>query len=110
MLVLVDPGAKPKALQLLQEAVVPQGKGAHQQCVEVHRLLQKGSLADAGAAAAWEARCKEAFPWSEHFKGARAAELLSLDSDAAAAAAGGKQQQQANGVASAMEKLSVAAK
>jgi hypothetical protein len=115
MLVMVDPAAKPRALQLVQEAVVPQGKGAHQQCVEVHKLLLKGPLADAGAAAAWEGRCREAFLWSEYFKGARTGELPSLESDAAAAAAaaaaaGGKQQQQANGVASAMEKLTVAAK
>ena len=43
----------------------------HEDCLAVHELLLKGTLADPTAAESWKASCREVFPWSAYFDGAR---------------------------------------
>jgi peptide alpha-N-acetyltransferase len=50
-----------------------------QDCIEVHKLLSSGLLADAAAAGAWKQRCAEAFPRSSYFGGAAAMPLSKLN-------------------------------
>lgn len=78
MAALLDPASKAAGIKQLLSAgpVAAAGSGAAQQqladCIEVHRLLLAGPLADGAAAAEWKQRCASAFAHSSYFGGAAA--------------------------------------
>jgi hypothetical protein len=75
MSALLDPASKAAGIKQLT-AAAPAGQGSSstqlQDCMEVHRLLLAGPLADAAAAADWKQRCAGAFVHSSYFGGASA--------------------------------------
>lgn len=84
MSALLNPASKASGIKQLT-AASPAGQGSSsaqlQDCMEVHRLLLAGPLADAAAAADWKQRCAGAFAHSLYFGGASAspADKLKLD-------------------------------
>jgi peptide alpha-N-acetyltransferase len=78
MAALLDPASKAAGIKQLLAAGpdAAAGSGAAQQqladCIEVHRLLLSGPLADAAAAGEWKQRCAAAFAHSSYFGGAAA--------------------------------------
>lgn len=75
MSALLDPASKAAGIKQLLSAG-PKGQPSSSQrlqdCIEVHKLLLAGPLADAAAAADWKQRCAEAFAYSSYFGGAQA--------------------------------------
>jgi hypothetical protein len=78
MSALLDPGSKAAGIKQLT-AAAPAGQGSSrssstqlQDCMEVHRLLRAGPLADAAAASDWKQQCAGAFAHSSYFGGASA--------------------------------------
>lgn len=83
MLALLDPAAKPQGVQTLLAAVADGAKPSagvldHGACIEVHKLLLSGPLADAAAAAEFKQRCGALFTRSVYFGGAAATNALQL--------------------------------
>ncbi|KAF8055089.1 NAA15 [Scenedesmus sp. PABB004] len=82
MAALLDPATKPAAvaglLAVLRGAAPAAGVLDHGSCVETHRLLLSGPLADAAAAGEWRAACAALFPRSAHFGGAQATPSAAL--------------------------------
>jgi hypothetical protein len=75
MAALLDPASKSAGIKQLLAAAPAQSSSSAQQlldCVEVHKLLLSGPLADAAAAGEWKQQCSRAFAHSSYFGGASA--------------------------------------
>lgn len=75
MAALLDPASKAAGIKQLLAAAPVQSSSSAQQlpdCVEVHKLLLSGPLADAAAAGEWKQQCSGAFAHSSYFGGASA--------------------------------------
>lgn len=86
MAALLDPASKAAGVKQLLAAALTNSSssGSRQQlqdCVEVHKLLLSGPLADAAAADEWKQRCAAAFEHSSYFGGGAAtpADKLNLN-------------------------------
>ena len=83
MLALLDPAAKAAGVQALLAAVADGAKSSpgvldHESCIQTHKLLLSGSLADAAAAADFQQRCAGLFSRSNYFGGPEATKATEL--------------------------------
>lgn len=75
MAALLDPASKAAGIKQLLASAPAQSSSSAQQlldCVEVHKLLLSGPLADAAAAGEWKQQCSGAFAHSSYFGGVSA--------------------------------------